>query len=169
MRVRTGVRFPDVDRALPAAGAAATRLVLHPTDARFLADALGRLPGADDGDAPVTLDLDGRVVVRARGESGPATELVLARSSSAGPPARVAMNRAYLARAARLGFVEVEVGGPEAPLCCRDGRRTYAWQPLGEAAAIGPAEDALSVESTAADPPAARSAWSPPRPRRFRR
>ena len=76
-------------------------------DARFLADALDRLPGADEGDAPATLDLNGRVAVRARGESGPATELVLARSSYTGPPARAAMNRSYLARAARLGFVEV--------------------------------------------------------------
>ena len=154
LATRTGARFPDVDRALPAAGAAATRLVLHPTDARFLADALGRLPGADDGDASVTLDLDGRVVVRARGESGPVTELALARSSCAGPPARAAMDRAHLARAARLGFVEIAVGGPEAPLCGRDGRRAYAWQPLGEAAAVGPADDAVRVESTAADPPA---------------
>ena len=109
-------------------------------------------PGPTTGDAPVTLDLDGRVAVRARGESGPATELVLARSSCTGQAARVAMNREYLARAARLGFVEVEVDGPDAPLCCRDGRRSYAWQPLGEAAVVGPADDAVRVESTAAGP-----------------
>ncbi len=153
LATRSGVRFPDVDRAMPAAGAA-TRLHLHPSDARFLADALDRLPGADDGDAPATLDLNGRVSVRARGAGGPATELVLARSSYTGPPARAAMNRAYLARAARLGFVEVEVAGPDAPLCGRDGRRTYAWQPLGEAALVGPSDDAVRVESTAAEVPA---------------
>jgi hypothetical protein len=153
LAVRQGVRFPDVDRAVPAQGSAATRLRLHPADARFLADALDRLPG-EEGDGAVTLDLGERVVVRARGESGPATELVLARSSCTGPAARVATGRAYLARAARLGFVELEVSGPEAPLCGRDGRRTYAWQPLGEAAAVGPADDAVSVASTAAEPPA---------------
>ena len=64
------------------------------------------------------------------------------------------MNRSYLARAARLGFVEVEVAGPDAPLCCRDGRRTYAWQPLGEAAIVGPSDDAVRVESTTAEAPA---------------
>ena len=68
LATRSGVRFPDVDRAVPAAGAA-TRLRLHPADARFLADALDRLPGADDGDAPATLDLNGRVSVRAPGAS----------------------------------------------------------------------------------------------------
>ena len=77
LATRSGVRFPDVDRALPFAGSAAARLQLHPTDARFLVDAVGRLPGADDEDAPATLDLNGRVAVRARGEGGPATELVL--------------------------------------------------------------------------------------------
>ena len=107
LATRSGVRFPDVDRAVPAAGPAATRLRLHPADAAFLADALDRLPGADDEDAPATLDLNGRVAVRARGGAGPATELVLARSSYAGPPARAAMNREYLGRAARLGFIEI--------------------------------------------------------------
>ncbi len=71
----------------------APRLRLHPADAAFLADALDRLPGADDEDVPATLDLNGRVCVRVRGGAGPATELVLARSSYAGPPARAAMNR----------------------------------------------------------------------------
>ena len=153
LAIRSGVRFPDVDRALPPAGAA-TRLVLHPSDARFLADALDRLPGGDDEDGAATLDLNGRVAVRARGESGPATELVLARSSYTGPPARAAMNRNYLARAARLGFVEVEVAGPDAPLCGRDGRRTYAWQPLGEAVIVVADGDVVRVESTAAEVPA---------------
>jgi hypothetical protein len=64
------------------------------------------------------------------------------------------MHRDYLARAARLGFVELEVGGPEAPLCGRDGRRAYAWQPLGEGCAIGPDEAAIRVHSTAAEGPA---------------
>ena len=150
LAVRPDVRYPDVDRALPA-GAAATRLRLHPADARFLAEAIDRLPG-DDG--AVTLDLGAGVVVRARGDGGPPTELVLDRSSHAGPPARVAMHRDYLARAARLGFDEVEVGGPEAPLCGRDGRRVYAWQPVGEAAVVGPDEGAARVASTAAEGPA---------------
>jgi hypothetical protein len=64
------------------------------------------------------------------------------------------MNREYLGRAARLGFIEIGLAGPDAALCARDGRRTYAWQPLGEAALIGPAEDAVRVESTSAGVPA---------------
>ncbi len=100
LATRTGVRFPDIDRAIPAAGPGATRLRLHPADALFLADALEQLPGADDEDASATLDLNGVVAVRVRGGVGSATELVLARSSYAGPPARAAMNREYLGRTA---------------------------------------------------------------------
>jgi hypothetical protein len=153
LATRQGVRFPDVERAVPATGATPTRLRLHPADAAFLADALDRLPGADDEDAPATLDLNGVVAVRARGGAGPATELVLARSSYAGPPTRAAMSREYLGRATRLGFLEIALSGPDA-LCARDGRRTYAWQPLGEGALVGPADDAVRVESTAAEMPA---------------
>jgi hypothetical protein len=151
LAVRQGVRFPDVARAVPAEASAATRLRLHPADARFLGEALDRLPG---GDGAATLDLAVGVVVRTRSEAGPPTELVLERSSHSGPPSRVAMHREYLARAARLGFVELEVGGPEAPLCARDGRRVYAWQPLGEGAVLGPDDGALRVSSTAAVTPA---------------
>jgi hypothetical protein len=166
LATRSGVRFPDVDRAVPVAGPVATHLRLHPADALFLADALGRLPGADDGDAPATLDLNGRVCVRARVGAGPATELVLARSSYSGPPARTAMSREYLGRAARLGFLEIALSGPDA-LCARDGRRIYAWQPLGEAALVGPADDTVRVESTADEvlAPARLTAATIPTPR----
>ncbi len=53
----TEVRFPDVDRAIPDPGSAATRLRLDSRDAEFLAVALDRLPGADAFNAPATLDL----------------------------------------------------------------------------------------------------------------
>ena len=87
------------------------------------ADALGRLPGADEPNAPVTVDLNGRVAVRARGpDAGPATELVLSRSGYAGPPVRLQTNREFLARAIRLGFAEVEVVDADTPLVCRDRR-----------------------------------------------
>ena len=56
--------------AFPAPDAATSRLRLDPADAAFLADALGRLPGADRPNAPVTVDLNGRVAVRARGVGG---------------------------------------------------------------------------------------------------
>jgi hypothetical protein len=158
LEIQSGVRFPAVERAIPAPGAAATRLRLDPADAAFLLPALGRLPGAEEVNTPATLDLNGRVAVRAAEPGGSqATELVLSRSGYDGPPVRVGMNRTFLARAARLGFAEVEVIDAGSPLVCRDGRRTFAWQPLGEGSAIEPADDVTRIESNPDNPrPASR-------------
>ncbi len=146
--VKTGVRFPDVDRILPGPGSVATRLRLDPDDARFLLDALGRLPGADEPNRPATVDLNGRIAVRARASGdGPATELLLSRSSYSGDPVRFQANRDLLARAIRLGCGELEVADADSPLVGRDGDRVFAWQPLSKESALGPDEDAVRIES----------------------
>jgi hypothetical protein len=153
LEVVTGARFPDLARVVPGLSAPATRLRLDPDDVRFLLPALERLPGGETVNAPVTLDLNGRVAVRARGEGGgPATELVLSRSGYSGAPARVSTNRVFLARALRLGFDRVDVVDSGSPLVCRDGRRVYAWQPLNAASVVEPTEDVTRIASDAADP-----------------
>jgi hypothetical protein len=148
LEVATGLRFPDVDRVLPSSSDAATRLRLDPADARFLLDAIDRLPGGDEPNSPATLDLNGRIAIRAKGpgESTP-TELILSRSAYSGPPIRLQTNRESLARALRLGFAEVEVVDADTPLACRDGRRVFAWQPLSKDGVIEPAVDATRIES----------------------
>ncbi len=146
--IKTGVRFPDVDRILPGPGSVATRLRLDPGDARFLLDALGRLPGADEPNAPATVDLNGRIAVRARAadQSG-MTELVLSRSTYTGTPVRFQTNRELLARAIRLGLGDQEVADADSPLIDRAGDRVFAWQPLSKDSAIGPDDDAVRIES----------------------
>jgi hypothetical protein len=152
LEVQAGVRFPRVEEVVPAPGSAAARLRLDPADAAFLAAALGRLPGGGQVNAPVTVELNGRVAVRAREEGGgPATELVLSRSGYAGEAAQVATDRRLLTRAVALGFTDIELSGPTAPLVCRDGPRTFAWQPLAEAAVIEPSDDVERIASGAAD------------------
>jgi hypothetical protein len=167
LEVMANLRFPDVDRILPGPRDAATRWKIDPGDARFLLDALGRLPGADEPNAPTTVDLNGKIAVRARASGeGPATELVLARSGYTGPPVRLQTNREFLARAIRLGFAEVEVIDADNPLVCRDEHRVLAWQPLPKDSAIEPADDATCIESDACVPePTGRVTEGPPRPR----
>jgi hypothetical protein len=167
LEVMEDLRFPDVDRILPGRHDAATRLRLDPADARFLLDSLGRLPGADEPNAPATVDLNGKVAVRARASGeGPATELVLSRSSYTGPPVRLQTNREPLARAIRLGFAEFEVVDADSPLVGRDDRRVLAWQPLAKDSAIGPADDATRIESgSQPSHEAVRAPEGPPRPR----
>ena len=153
LAIRADARFPHVDHAIPAAGSAATRLRLDLGDAAFLADALGRLPGGELTNGPVTVDLNGVVAVRARGEGeGRPTELVLARSGYSGSPARLCVNRAFLARAIRLGLTELEIGRIEDPVACRGGGRVYAFQPLSREGVIEPADDAVRIESGPAPP-----------------
>ena len=153
LTIRHDARFPRIEHAIPSGYGTATHLRLAPEDAAFLGHALDRLPGGDALNAPVTLDLNGRVAVRARADdAGQVTELLLGRSRSSGEPVRLSTSRAFLARAVRLGFAEVRVVGPDEPVACRDGRRTYLWQPLSKESAIGPADDAVRIESSAPVP-----------------
>ena len=125
--------YPDIDKVVPRLDASASRLILDPHDAQELVRALPGLPGRDEQFSPVTIDLGERVCVRARSESGPVAERILARSSARGPTVRVAMDRRYLLRATQLGFTEIVVPGPDKPLVCRDDQRTYLWMPLEDA------------------------------------
>ncbi len=149
LAIRADGRFPRIEQAIPAEQAAATRLRLDPEDARFLGRSLDRLPGGDAHNAPVTVDLNGEVSVRAEG-GGRVTELVLARSGYTGEPVRLNTSRHFLARAVRLGFADVQVVGPEDPVACRDDRRAYLWQPLSWESAIGPSDTTRSASSPAA-------------------
>ena len=105
--IQKEARFPGVEDAIPAPEAVATRLRLDPEDAGSSATALDRLPGAEELNAPATLDLNGRVAVRARGAEqsaspswswpAPATP---ARRSASTPTARF-LGRAVAARVRR--------------------------------------------------------------------
>ena len=104
--IQKEARFPAVQRVIPTDGEVSTRLRLDAADARFLESALDRLPGGDELNSPVTLDLNGRIAVRANAPDQPrqVTELVLSRSSYTGSPLCIATNRVFLDRALRLGF-----------------------------------------------------------------
>jgi hypothetical protein len=142
-------RYPDVTRVVPEPRGVVARLQLDPEDAAFLVPALERLPGAEVLNAPATLDLNGRVAVRSRGEGQDrVTELVLARSGYHGTALRIHINRGFLARAVRLGFTELALTTASDPIVCRDGRRIYAWQPLSAEAALEAGTDPVRIDST---------------------
>jgi hypothetical protein len=125
---------------------------LSASDAEVLAKSLVRLPGDDEYNLPVTVDLNGQVAVRGQAaDQQHPTELVLPDSSTSGEPVRLNMNRKYLARALKLGFSEVHVFGNNVPVLCRDDHRQYVWALLDPASAIAPSSDAIRIES----PPAA--------------
>ena len=132
LEIQKDVRYPDVERIIPPPGEVTTRLRLDPEDARFLESALGRLPGGEELNSPVIVDLNGEIAVRANAPDQPhqVTELVLSRSSYTGSPVCLGTNRVLLDRALRLGFTEIGFTGVESPFVCRDASRIYAVQPL---------------------------------------
>jgi hypothetical protein len=126
LEIQTDARFPAVEHVLPHAGSAATRLQLDPEDAAFLAQTLDKLPGADELNAPATVDLNGRVAVRARSaDQSQQLELILAHSAYTGVPVRFSSNREFLARAIGFGFTELEILDASTPVVCRDRTRVY--------------------------------------------
>ncbi len=157
-------RFPDARAVIPAANGSATTCWLTPEDAVFLLKALPRLPGRDDDNAPLTLDLNGHIAVRAKadGQSRP-TEVVLSRSEVVGTAARFVSNRLYLTRAVALGFTEFRVTKPDVPVVCGEKYRTYLWMPLGKDGALPPSDDALHITSAGDEP-----ATQPPKKERRR-
>jgi hypothetical protein len=160
----TTSRFPKVEGVLPRATAAA-RLQLDPADAALLMTTLPKLPGLDADHAPVTLDLSTPPAVRAQPQQGgPATEIALTRSAVSGRGVRVVTDRHFLLRAIQLGFREVQVVQPNAPLLCRDPQRTYVWMPLDPQSALPPAQDRRRRSSAATTTPS--PAQPQPEPRR---
>ena len=110
------------------------------------------------------MELNGRIAIRAAGPADPAAtaELILSRSSYTGTPVRFGTDRNLLARALRLGFAEVEVGEPAAPLVCRNGPTTYAWQPLNPESILESNSDLTRIESDPRPPVANPWTTEPP-------
>jgi hypothetical protein len=165
LAIDTAGRFPAVDQVIPVRGGGGTTCKLSPEDAALLLRALPRLPGRGEGDEPVTVDLNGRPVIRTRGEGHhQAVEVVLKDSAVTGPAVRFVSNRRHLAHALQLGFGTLQVAGPERPVVCRDGTRTYLWVPLDPKGAVPPQPEALQVRTAARQPAGVK-----PRPVRARR
>ena len=154
LKIEKERRFPEVDYQLPDVSAATTTLTLTENDAEFLTRAAKRLPGAGEMNAPVTLDLNGAVVVRAKSdEQQSPTDLILRNSQRCGDELRIGSNRNFLSRAIQLGFRDIHFQGSDAPAFCRNGRRSYLWALLGNEAVLKPNADAIRIESPIADQP----------------
>ena len=156
-RVEQGTRFPDVDKVIPDAGGAVTRLRLDARDVKDLAQALPQMPCHDERYREVTLELGMAVAVRSRSKEGEVAEVVLSHAKREGPALLVVMDRRYLLRALKLGFTEILIASAKQPVFCKDAERTYLWMPLDEADAV-PAPSASRADPARATvpPPAAR-------------
>jgi len=161
-RLNVDGRFPRVDECLPRDASATATLEVADSDAAFLLSNIKRLPKSDDCSEPVTLDLNGEVVVRAEGEDKqPVTELALVNSTSAGDAICMNTNRGLFARALALGFRQVRFIAPDQPAFCRDGNRAYVWAPLSPENAIKATENINRIESPQRSTPKAVAKATP--------
>lgn len=143
-------RYPDVEGACPLRARVRTRVHIPAADRDFLARSLRRLPAREKSDAPVTVDCNGHLAIRAQvaGET-PLTELVLSRSQVTGEPVRFHTNREYLEQGVSLGFGELLIVDANSPCIFEDDRRTYFWMVLNAEDALGPSADCVRMDSAA--------------------
>ncbi|MCY2988244.1 MAG: hypothetical protein NTY19_10340 [Planctomycetota bacterium] len=147
------LRFPKVADHLQSPTGAVARLQVAPADAQFLDQSLPRLPGNDDAYRAITLDMNGQIAIRVRGDDQPQpTELLLSQSERIGDPLRISTDRRYLARALRLGFRELLFYAANAPVQCSDEARHYLWAVLEPDSAIKPSAKAITVAAPGGEP-----------------
>jgi hypothetical protein len=94
-------KYPDVTGVIPRHAPTIAGIDEH--DAADLLKPLPGLPGGEHELRPVTLEADGMLRVRGRGEGGGTKEVTLVRSPVAGPAACAVIDRRVLARALALG------------------------------------------------------------------
>jgi hypothetical protein len=144
-------RFARVDDIIPVSSQARCVVELAMEDRRFLADNLGRLYDEGERDHPVTVELNGHVVVRAKGSGDPRpTELELSRSRSLLGEGMFATNGRFLQRAAELGLPTLCTFDSNGALLCHDERRQYVWMGLDKSCIIPPSDAAVRITSRSA-------------------
>jgi hypothetical protein len=146
-RINKDGRFAPVDDIMPQK-APATRLRLDAQDVATLIRALPEMPGSEDGEACITVDLNGHAAIRARasGEKA-ATELLLNRSVIEGKPVRFCIDRNWLRRAGQLDFDTLGVFSPDRPVLCESENRKYLAMVLSSKCAIASSPDDVRVNS----------------------
>lgn len=162
LRLNQDGRFPRVEDHIRDAGTALSTLRLADQDADFFTDTIHRLPGDEAENAPVTVDLNGQIAIRAASDDRThLTEVVLSNSSREGAAVRFNTNRRFLTRATKLGFRNIELAGPETPAHCRDETRVYAWALLGQGDRVKADTPTTRIESPVAAKATVRSAAIP--------
>ena len=148
LQIEKDRRFPAIEAHIADVSSASTTMVIAEPDAMFLDQAAQRLPGAGEMNSPVTLDLNGAVVVRAKsGEQSSITDLVLRNSRRQGEELKVSSNREYVRRAIQLGFREIHFRDADNPAFCHDDRRNYFRAVLSKDAVLKPDANATRIES----------------------
>jgi hypothetical protein len=148
LRIQKDARFPKIDQIMPNPDYAKSRLELSSVDAGFLKETIPRLPCDDTLHDPITLDLNGRVLVRSRETTtSRPTEVLLGSSKLNGEPVMLNTNRRFVERALKLGFRSVCLFGPDSPAMSVDEQRRFLWALLDKKSAIPRHDDPQRIDA----------------------
>lgn len=140
-------RFPDIDRSIPSTHSSKATLRLASADAKYLVDNLHRLPNGETH-RELTVDLNGKVILRATSPStSRPAEMILRNSSKQGDDVRICTDRKFLTRAAAMGFSDIHFPDTASPAIAIDASRTFVWMLLDPKEALKSSEDSLRIES----------------------
>ena len=107
--------YPNWKQAVPPTEALKSHITLGEPGIKIILDALPLLPGQDDRDQPVTLEIkDEYLTLKARGKDD-WTEIPIPAKVS-GLPVSISMNRIYLAKALKFGLPQIDIQDRISPL-----------------------------------------------------
>ncbi len=131
--------YPNWKQAVPPTEALKSHITLGEPGIKIILDALPLLPGQDDRDQPVTLEIKGEyLTLKAKGKDD-WTEIPIPATVS-GLPVSISMNRMYLAKALKFGFAQIDIQDRISPVVFSTKGRMLVVCPLGfNAAAKVPA------------------------------
>jgi hypothetical protein len=113
---------------------------------KIILEALPLLPGFEDRDQPVTLQIKGEsLFLKAKGSAEDWTEISIP-AQVAGLPVSISMNRTYLAKALKFGFAQIDIENRSSPMVFSAKGKTMIVSPLGP-------PDAKKVPVAPAPPP----------------
>jgi len=126
------VKFPTTAHVIPDRQRSSNRVRLDPKDCESLTKCLSQLPGSDEDNQPVIIDLNGHVAIV--GKSNTADQatvcLELDRSLHIGPDYRVGICRQELVQAVKLGIDNLFFYGPGVPVLACGPQVQFVWMPL---------------------------------------
>jgi DNA-binding FrmR family transcriptional regulator len=158
--------YPNWKQVVPVPSGDCTTVVLEPTAIKTILDSVPLLPGADDQNVPIVLEiLDNRLLLKARAkDQKDETRVPIGEAQITGKPVEVSLNRSYLLKALRFGLNQVQIIGPIEPLLFTNGNRQMIVMPLrGEAvgAPQGPHQQPPPPPENAAAAPVPSPAKAP--------
>jgi DNA polymerase III sliding clamp (beta) subunit (PCNA family) len=162
--------YPNWKQAVPRPESLKSHITLGEPGTKIILDALPLLPGSEEINQPVSLEIKGEyLTLKAQGSAKEWTEIPIP-AKVFGPPVTVSMNRTYLAKALKFGCTQIAIEDKLSPMVFSAEGKMLVVCPLGSpdskkvpAAPTTPTASAAATPA-AATPPVQQTASQPPEP-----